>query len=215
MTGDRALCPNVSFYRRPCTLQPHGWTQSCQFGPDPDPDEDLPYDLENGSTLRDLLEALSAGGPTGIDAAMRWVEYRLYRDARDAERDIGGIIAQVRNGSVAAAQTEREIIKQYLEQRIPAAATPAPAWGPASLTDPCLGGCGDPSPHDGHLKPGALEYLAGEGANGAQLGLATTRRLLIELQARGAPDCPPLETAAFALLETLPPDVLAYRTVDS
>ena len=119
MTDDRTLCPNVSFYRRPCTLDPHGWTQSCQFGPDPDPDENLGYDLENGSTLRDLLEAFSAGGPLAIDAAMRWVEYRLHRDARDAERDIGGIVAQVRAGAETAAQTERELVKQYLEERIP------------------------------------------------------------------------------------------------
>ena len=259
MTGDRARCPNVSFYGRPCTLDPHGWIQSCQFGPDPNPDENLDYDLENGSTLRDLLEALSAGGPIGIDAAMRWVEYRLYSDARDAEREIGGIVAQVKNGSVIRVQTEREIVKQYLEQRIPVApagdveapreaelaqlnealrdanralyaaglgpflpgvgqlpfpsAAQAPAWGPANLTEPCPPGCDDASPHDAHLKPGALDYLAGEGANGAQLGLATTRRLLVELQARGAGTR--LEQAAERLLASLPAEVLNYRTVDS
>ena len=163
------------------------------------------------------------------------------------------------NGSVIRVQTEREIVKQYLEQRIPVApagdveapreaelaqlnealrdanralyaaglgpflpgvgqlpfpsAAQAPAWGPANLTEPCPPGCDDASPHDAHLKPGALDYLAGEGANGAQLGLATTRRLLVELQARGAGTR--LEQAAERLLASLPAEVLNYRTVDS
>lgn len=112
------LCPNVSFYSRPCTLPPHGWQQPCVFGPDPDPEENLAYDLENGSTLRDLLEAFSAGGPIAIMAAMRWVEYRLYRDARDAAEHVGGIVAQVRDGAVIAAKTEQDNVQQYLEQRL-------------------------------------------------------------------------------------------------
>lgn len=215
MTSGRPMCPNSSFYHRPCTLEPHGWQQSCVFGPDPDPDENLAYDLENGSTLRDLLEAISAGGPLAVSAVARWIEYRHYRDYRDAQESIGGIVAQVREGAVIAAQTERELLAHYLEQRPPAPAPAAagrPVWGPESLTEPCPPDCTDDSPHDAHLKPGALEYLAGEGANGAQLGLATTRRLLIELKARGTGAR--LGDAAERLLASLPTEVLDYRTVD-
>lgn len=263
-TGDRAaVCPNVSFYGRPCTLPPHGWQQSCTFGPDPDPEENLAYDLENGSTLRDLLEAFSAGGPIAIMAAMRWVEYRMFRDARDAEQHIGGIVAQVRASAVTAAQSEQELVREYLEQRLsvtngapaaaggdelglmrlalrdanrllyslgqgpflpgqgqlpyPRAELPMPRLGetePVTLTAKCPGNCGDDSPHDSHLAPGALEYLAGEGANGAQLGLATTRRLLIELKSRGDGVCAELYDTAAGLIAHLPAKVLDYRTVD-
>lgn len=38
------------------------------------------------------------------------------------------------------------------------AGAPIPS-DPAGLTSPCLGNCGDDSPHDAHLKPGALEQL--------------------------------------------------------
>jgi hypothetical protein len=110
-------------------LESHGWRQSCTFAA-VDPEEDLEYDLESGSTLRDLLEAFSAGGPIAIIAAMRWVEYRLYRDARDARETMGGIVAQVREGAVTAAQNEQEIVLQYLEERLSvagaAARTPVP-----------------------------------------------------------------------------------------
>jgi hypothetical protein len=105
---------------------------------DVDPEEELPYDLENGSTLRDLLEALSAGGPTSIMAAMRWIEYRLYRDAADARRDLGGIVAQIREGAVKAAQTEREILRQYIEDEKRAQLVASPDADELSATKQAL-----------------------------------------------------------------------------
>ncbi|GIE30178.1 hypothetical protein Ait01nite_032230 [Actinoplanes italicus] len=48
-----------------------------------------------------------------------------------------------------------------LNLRLPAATIEAiKQLDPATeLTSPCAGQCGDPSPHDAHLLPGALEYL--------------------------------------------------------
>ena len=94
----------------------------------------------------------------------------------------------------------------------PTTAGPLPHAG--ELTEPCPGSCPDGGPHDAHLLPGALDVLAGEGANGARLGLATTRRLLIELQARGDGTATMLYEGATGLLARLDEEILNYRTVD-
>lgn len=84
------------------------------------------------------------------------------------------------------------------------------------LTCKCPGNCGDSSPHDAHLLPGAADLLAAEGSNGAQLGLATTRALLIELQARGEiGEHLDLRDTVMALFGRLDGETLDYRTVDS
>lgn len=112
---DGSPCPNVSFYNRRCVLTAHTWQQPCRFERDAEED----YDLVDGSTLKDLLEALTAGGRVAISAAMRWVEYRMHRDATEAERLFGAdhMIAQIRRSTVDAVQGELEIVMRYLAQR--------------------------------------------------------------------------------------------------
>lgn len=109
-------CPNVSFYGRPCALPPHGWDQSCMFTPDREGE----YDLTDGSTLKDLLEALTAGGRVAVSAAMRWHEYRLYSRATEAEQLFGKghTVAQGRRLAVETAKEEREIVMGYLDRRV-------------------------------------------------------------------------------------------------
>lgn len=108
-------CANVSFYRRRCILAAHGWQQPCKFELDADAD----YDLADGSTLKDLLEALTAGGTVAVSAAMRWTEYRMNRDAAEAERLFGADhpLTRARRHATHAAQDEREIVMRYLSDR--------------------------------------------------------------------------------------------------
>lgn len=117
-------CPNVSFYGRACTLPAHGWHQPCRFRGDADED----YDLTDGSTLKDLLEALTAGGMVAVSAAMRWIEYRLGSDAREASRLFGpsSQITHDRESAVIRVEGEREIVMRYLTDRA----------AQASLADP-------------------------------------------------------------------------------
>lgn len=109
------LCSNVSFYGRRCVLTDHGWQQPCHFERDAEED----YDLTKGTTLKDLLEALTAGGWVAVSAAMRWVEYRMYRDAAEAERLFGADhpVTRGKRQATHAAQDEREIVVRYLSDR--------------------------------------------------------------------------------------------------
>lgn len=112
---DGQPCSNVSFYGRRCVLAAHTWQQPCHFECDTEED----YDLTKGTTLKDLLEALSAGGWVAISAAMRWVEYRMHRRAVEAEETFGAdhVLAQDRRWTVEAARGEQEIVMRYLSQR--------------------------------------------------------------------------------------------------
>ena len=107
-------CANVSFYRRPCTLPPHGWQQACEFAADPDGDE---FDLTS-TIFRDMLEAVTAGGATGVAAAIRWVECRLYRRAEEArEYHLGDQLVSEREGALEVVRDELAILLGYLTRR--------------------------------------------------------------------------------------------------
>lgn len=120
-------CANVSFYGRRCILTAHGWKQSCQFEHDAEED----YDLTEGSTLKDFLEALSAGGMVAVSAAMRWLEYRMHRRAVEAEELFGAghMLTQDRRSGLEVARGEQEIVMRYL------ANAPAPVASPDAPTD--------------------------------------------------------------------------------
>lgn len=109
-------CPNVSYYGRPCVLPPHGWQQSCTFRPAGE--YEYEYDPA-GSTLAELLEACSAGGPVAISAAMRWIEYRLHNDAEDIHETRHSLAISVAEYAVQSAQREQVILFEYLSDPVP------------------------------------------------------------------------------------------------
>lgn len=110
-----AQCPNLSYYGRRCIQAPHSPAASCIFAPNEDSEW---YDLQNGSTMAELLEALTAGGPIAVSAAMRWLEYRLHSDHADAVRTFGDhIVTQVKATALGIVQEEQKQVLRYLAER--------------------------------------------------------------------------------------------------
>lgn len=117
----RGRCPNLSYYGRPCTQAPHSPAQACTFAPDEDSEW---YDLDNGSTMAELLEALTAGGTVAVSAAMRWLEYRLYSDHADAQRIYGDhMVTSVKKTALVIVQEEQKALLRYLSERAKVAET--------------------------------------------------------------------------------------------
>lgn len=84
-----------------------------------------------------------------------WGERLLERAMKDGASDPGGAqaLAAMAQAHFAAAASGAGL-RAFAEMALPPSAAPP-------LTVPCDGKCGNDDPHDGHLAPGALEYLHG------------------------------------------------------